>query len=607
VARFSQESIERVKDAVDIVEVVSAYTELRRSGQRFTGLCPFHDERTPSFSVSAAEKVYHCFGCGVGGDVITFVEEKEGLQFADAVEALADRYGVEVEREQEDPRVEEQRKRRARLVEVLDRTATFYSRYLWESKEAKKAREYLLGRGLSEEVLREFGVGFAPNKWDTVVISGQRGGFSMAELVASGLVKKGNRGGFLDHFRARIMFPIRDARGRMQGFGGRATRSEQRAKYVNSPEGELYRKSQTLYGIERARGAIAKAGRAVVVEGYTDVLAAHQAGVAETVAVMGTAITPEQVKLLSAHAEEVVLALDADRAGREAMLRAQRVAAGKRVRLRVVSMPEGEDPADLLGGALPGSSGAERFVALVDGAVDLPAFHVRSLLDDADLDSPAGRDRALDEVVQVLIAMPDSITRDELVREVGERLGADPALVARRMATAGRGRTVAPAPTGSSGGEGKAAAAETTAKPARTGSLSARELQEQALLAMCIADPAHGREYLERLNDEQLTSPAMKRVREWLVEHLDAPSVGLPRDDVELTDAVTQLVVRAEREPASPEAMELNFLQLERAGVERQIAAADAAGDPPVELQRRRAQLTERIAHYQGEAPKRQS
>ena len=151
-ARFSQESIERVKDAVDIVEVVSAYTELRRSGQRFTGLCPFHDERTPSFSVSAAEKVYHCFGCGVGGDVITFVEEKEGLQFADAVEALADRYGVEVEREQEDPRVEEQRKRRGRLVEVLDRTATFYSRYLWESKEARKAREYLLGRGLSEEV-----------------------------------------------------------------------------------------------------------------------------------------------------------------------------------------------------------------------------------------------------------------------------------------------------------------------------------------------------------------------------------------------------------------------------------------------------------------------
>ena len=187
-ARFSQESIERVKDAADIVEVVSAYTELRRSGQRFVGLCPFHDERTPSFSVNAGEKVYHCFGCGVGGDVITFVEEKEGLAFADAVEALADRYGVEVEREQEDPQAEAARKRRGRLVELLDRTAAFYAAYLWESDEAAKSREYLLGRGLAEESLREFGVGVAPNRWESVYLRGQQAGFSVEELMAAGLV-----------------------------------------------------------------------------------------------------------------------------------------------------------------------------------------------------------------------------------------------------------------------------------------------------------------------------------------------------------------------------------------------------------------------------------
>ena len=598
-ARFSQESIERVKDAADIVEIVSAYTELRRSGQRFQGLCPFHDERTPSFSVNAGEKVYHCFGCGVGGDVITFVEEKEGLPFSEAVEALADRYGVEVEREQEDPRAEEARKRRARLVELLDRTAAFYATYLWESDEAAKSREYLLGRGLREETLREFGVGFAPNKWDTVYLRGQQAGFSVAEMVAAGLVKKGTKGGHLDHFRARIMFPIRDARGRMQGLGGRATRENQRAKYVNSPEGELYRKSRTLYGIERARPAIAKAGRAVVVEGYTDVIAAHQAGVGETVAVMGTAITPEQVKLLSAHAEEVVLALDADRAGREAMLRAQRVAAGKRVRLRVVSMPEGEDPADMLAGESPGSSGADRFTALVDGAVDLPAFHVRTLLDEADLRSPAGRDRALDEVVPVLAAMGDSITREELIREVGGRLDADPALVSRRLADAGRG-----------GGSRPARAEEGVPVPEpkapdKPRSLSAHELHEQALLALCIAAPAHGREYLERLGPDQLSSPGMVRVRDWLAEHLEHPGEGLPRDDAELADTVTQLVVRAQREPATPEAMELNFLLLEKSGVEREIAAAEAnGGDPPVELHKRRAELAERIAHHQYVAPK---
>ena len=445
-ARFSSETIERVRDAVDIAEVLAPYTELKRAGQRLQGLCPFHDERTPSFSVNPQEKLYYCFGCGEKGDVFTFLQEKEGLQFGEAVETLAERFGVEVEREQEDPRLEEARKRRMRLGELLDRTAAYYSKYLWESDEARKAREYLLGRGLSEESLREFEVGFAPNRWDTIVMRGQQGGFAQGELVAAGLVKKGQKGGWMDHFRARIMFPIRDARGRMQGFGGRATRSEQRAKYVNSPDGELFHKSRTLYAIEKARGAIAKKGRAVVVEGYTDVIAAHAAGVDETVAVMGTAITPDQVKLLAAHTGEVVLALDADRAGREAMLRAQGVAAGKKVRLRVAAMPEGEDPADMLGGEGPGSSAAERFVRLVEEAVDLSVFHVGTLLDEADLATPDGRDRALDEVVPVLKGMPDSITRDELVRDVGERLQADPSLVARRLAAAPRAPRPAPRP-----------------------------------------------------------------------------------------------------------------------------------------------------------------
>lgn len=609
-ARFSQESIERVKDAVDMVEVVSAYTELRGAGQRLKGLCPFHDERTPSFSVNAVEKVYHCFGCGEGGDVFTLIQEKEGLAFADAVESLADRYGVEVEREQEDPRVEEARKRRARLSEVLDRTAGYFAKYLWDSDEARKAREYLLGRGLREETLREFGVGFAPNKWDTVVVSGQRAGFELQELVAAGLVKKGQKGGYLDHFRARIMFPIRDARGRMQGLGGRATREQQRAKYVNSPEGELFRKSQLLYGIERARGAIAKTGRAVVVEGYTDVIAAHQAGVGETVAVMGTAITPEQVKLLAAHTEEVVLALDADRAGREAMLRAQRVAAGKRVRLRVAAMPEGEDPADMLAGEGPGSSAAERFTALVEAAIDLMAFHVKTMLDDADTATPGGRDRALDEVVPVLASMGDSITRDELVREVGERLSADPGLVARRMASAGKRAAPQPPPDAAGGagggGPGNGGAGPQQRKPEKPRALSAHELREQALLAMCIAAPAYGHDYIEKLGPKHLSSPAMGRVRDWLSAHLEHPQEGLPADDEELAGLVTLLVVRSEREPASPSSMELSYLQLELAAVERSIAAATAEqGDPPVNLQRERAALTERIAHYQSAMPKR--
>ncbi len=251
-------------------------------------------------------------------------------------------------------------------------------------------------------MLRDFGVGYAPSAWDSVLKRGQSAGYSIEELYAAGLLVRNKQGNPYDRFRSRIMFPVRDARGRVQGFGARAMSADQKPKYLNSPEGELYRKKRTLYGIDRARAAMAKAGRAVVVEGYTDVLAAHQAGIEEAVAVMGTAITPEQVQLLASHADEVVLALDADRAGREAMLRAQRVAAGKRVRLRVAGMKAGEDPADTLAGKGAGSDAADAFRATIDAADDLPVFHVRTLLDDADLSSPPGRDRALDEVVPVL-------------------------------------------------------------------------------------------------------------------------------------------------------------------------------------------------------------
>jgi DNA primase len=243
-SKFTHETVERVKDAADIVEIVSAYTDLRRAGERFTGLCPFHEERTPSFSVDPREKLYYCFGCEAGGDVFRFMMEKEGLGFPDAVETLGDRYGVELERETSDPRAEEARRRRARLGEVVERTAQFYAHYLWESKEAAKAREYLDSRGLGEEVLRGFGVGYAPSAWDQVLTRGQRAGYGVPELVAAGLVQKGRKGGHYDRFRARIMFPVRDARGRVQGFGARALRPDTKPKYLNSPEGELYRKSR---------------------------------------------------------------------------------------------------------------------------------------------------------------------------------------------------------------------------------------------------------------------------------------------------------------------------------------------------------------------------
>jgi DNA primase len=586
VALISTESLERVKQAVDIVEVISAHTDLRRQGTRWVGLCPFHEERTPSFSVDAGEKLYHCFGCGVGGDTIKFVEEKEGLGFAEAVELLADRYGVELEREREDPQAEAKRQRRRRLSELLDRTASFYASYLWDSDEAGKAREYLAQRGLGEETLRAFAIGYAPSAWDKVLLRGQRAGFKVEELREVGLVQRGRGGGEYDRFRSRIMFPIRDRRGRTLGFGGRAMRSDQGAKYVNTAETDFFHKSNMLYGIDLAKAAIAKAGRAVVVEGYTDVLALHQAGVEEAVGVMGTAITEEQVASLSGMVDEVVLALDADSAGQEAMLRAQRVAAGRKMRLRVAAMPAGEDPAEMIAA----EGGAERFHALLDGAVDLTAFQVGLVLERTDTSSPAERDRALGEVAPILAGLGESASRDDLVRRVAERLDLEPAMV--------MGRAVAAQPL--SGGSAEATGSTRGPAPVqrRTAELTSRERRERALLAMCIALPEQGKGYLERLTGEHL-SPGGGRAAAWLREHPEDPASNLPRDDSELAGLIAELVIIAHDEPASREAMELNFLLLDQRRIEAEIAAAGEQNDYErrAVLSRERAALVQRIAH----------
>jgi DNA primase len=587
VALISSESLERVKQAVDIVEVISAHTDLRRQGARWVGLCPFHEERTPSFSVDAQEKLYHCFGCGVGGDTIKFIEEKEGLGFAEAVELLADRYGVELEREREDPRAEAKRQQKRRLGELLDRTASFYAAYLWESDEAAKAREYLAERGLGEETLKAFAVGYAPSAWDKVLLRGQRAGFKVEEMRGVGLVQKGRGGGEYDRFRSRIMFPIRDRRGRTLGFGGRAMRSDQGAKYVNTAETDFFHKSHMLYGVDLAKSAIAKQGRAVVVEGYTDVLALHQAGIEEAVGVMGTAITDEQVAALSGMVEEVVLALDADSAGQEAMLRAQRVAAGRKMRLRVAAMPAGEDPAEMLAA----EGGAERFRSLLDGAVELTAFQVDLVLGRTDVSSPVERDRALAEVAPVLAGLGESASRDDLVRRVAERLDLEPAMV--------MGRVVAAQPlSGGSAGPADAPRSGAAPAPRRTAELTSRERRERALLAMCIAMPDEGKEYLARLTEAHLT-PLGSRAAAWLRENREDPASNLPRDDAELSGLIAELVITAHDEPASPESMELNYLLLEQRRIEAEIAAAGERDDyeQRAALSRERAALVERIAH----------
>ncbi len=591
-SKFTPDTIDRVRAAADMVEIVSAHTELRRQGARWTGLCPFHDERSPSFGIHAEDKLYHCFGCQVGGDLFDFVSATENIDFPDAVELLADRYGVEITREKEDPQAEQRRQARTRLSELLERAAGYYSAYFQDAPEAGKAREYLAGRGLGEEVLRDFGVGYSPSAWDTLIVRGQQAGFSVAEMAKTGLAQKGRNGGMYDRFRERITFPIRDARGRAVGFGARAMRDEQKPKYLNSAENEIFHKSEILYGIDRARGPMAKAGRAVVVEGYTDVIALHQAGMTEAVGVMGTAITEQQLALLSATVENIVLALDADAAGRKAMLRAQQVAAGRKLSIKVVAMPTGEDPAELV----VADGGAERFRNLVENAVDLPEFHLDLIMGGVDPASPQDRDRGLAEAAPVLAEVPAGATRDELVRKAAEGLGIDPTVVVARVTSA-----PAPQPETRTGQTKSTSAPEAPAPTAAL--LSQRERQERHLLAMCVAKPDEGRPWIEKLEPKHLTSPLMVRTVEWLNGHLDDPAEGLDPDDRELHRLVAALVLRANPEQVGAGSIRRNFMELELAALEDEIASASAGEDARLRatLNKQRAELVEKVSRAEAE------
>ncbi|MHB8492542.1 MAG: DNA primase, partial [Solirubrobacteraceae bacterium] len=439
---YDDDSRERVRDAVDFIELVSARTELRRAGPgRYEGLCPFHDERTPSFGIDPQRKLYHCFGCGASGDVFTYVQETEGIDFRASLELLAERYGVELVSTAQDERSQARRRERERLLELMERTTAFYERFLWESKEAGRAREYLHSRGLSEEILREFRVGFAPSAWDRVLLASRRGGYSEAELVRAGLAQRSReRGSAYDRFRGRIVFPLIDLRSRVLGFGARAMRDQQGPKYLNTAENELYHKGDHLYGADRARRHAVEAGEVIVCEGYTDVIALHQAGLRNTVGLMGTALTPAQVGELARLAPRLMLALDADSAGQEAMLRAARLAASRRLELNVVRLTDGDDAAASGDGAgedpaeFVHAHGADAMRAAVAKSVPFIRFRVERVLQSGDHTSASGRDRMVEELRPVLATIPPSALRMEMTRLVSSRLEL-PEGVAERLLT----------------------------------------------------------------------------------------------------------------------------------------------------------------------------
>ncbi len=568
--RYTPESREQVREAIDFVELVGARTELRAAGaRRFIGLCPFHDERSPSFGIDPVEKLYHCFGCGAGGDLFQFVMETDSLDFTEALELLAERTNVKLEPVSEDPRQAQKRERRARLLQLMERTADYYIRTLWEASEAATAREYLLGRGLTEETLREFRLGYAPSAWDKILIGSQRSGFTVEELRAVGLVIPGRSGGLYDRFRGRIIFPLTDTRGSVIGFGARALRDNQQPKYLNSPESELFHKGRWLYAADRARSHSAKAGEVIVVEGYTDVIALHQAGFRNTVGVMGTALTENQANELSRLAPTITLCLDADAAGQEAIARAAQLLRRRERTLRVVALPANLDPAELVT-----RSGHEAMQALLSGTVSFERFEVGRLLNRSDLSSASGRDEALASTAELIRPLAPSVLRDDLVQLVSNKLGLGESLVGAALGSSNRRST-------------------RDFQPNLNKALGRREQTERSFLALCIALPDEGRALLDRLDiDSIFSSLLLKRAAHYLQDRLESPGAGLADADSELTGLVSELVIRARQVDVSVATLELEGLQLELARAERRIAAAksDGADTREIVLERERIQ-----------------
>ncbi|MGD0998996.1 MAG: DNA primase, partial [Thermoleophilia bacterium] len=403
--------------AADMLEVVGQYTQLKKAGANFMGRCPFHEEKTPSFSVDPAEKLYYCFGCGEGGDLLSFVEKKENLDFAQAVEALADRFGVQLEYEETSVRADADRKRRERLLKLLELTCTYYERVLWEARAAQAARAYLAARGLAEPVCREYRLGFSLPGWANLRDAAAKKGYNERELTDAGLVVPGKKGGVYDRFRGRLMFPLADERGRVRGFGAR-TLGDDKPKYLNSPETLLYHKSEVLFGLDKSKSSAARLDRLFVVEGYTDVVALVQAGVTNVVASMGTAFTEEQLKRLTRHTRNLFLCFDADAAGLGAMNRALELARRLGATMRVVRVPDGLDPADFVLGGHDG----EAFRALAAQAQTLLQFQTHTVLASHDLQTVDGRMRAFAVLRGILAQAASPLERDEEVRYVADRL-----------------------------------------------------------------------------------------------------------------------------------------------------------------------------------------
>jgi len=400
--------IDEVKQRTDIVEVVSQHTTLTKAGRTFKGLCPFHSEKHPSFFVYPEQQSWHCFGCNIGGDAFSFVMKKQNIDFGEALSLLAQRAGVTIPSRFE-PQAEE--KEKERLYQVNQAAAQYFHDLLLSSPAGKKARDYVASRGLSLETITDFQLGFSPNKWEALKQHLLEIGYAESVLLEAGLILETDEGKKRDRFRNRLMFPIHDIKGRTIGFGARAL-DDSMPKYLNSPQTPTFDKSRSLYGVNLAAPAIRQQELAVIVEGYTDVITAHQNGFNNVVASMGTAVTEKQISALKRLTKNMVLALDADAAGEEAMLRCISYENILDAELKVIILPKGKDPDNVI------KEDAKNWQHRLEEALPVVDYHFNNVASKLDLTTAKGKSLAADELLHIIVEIKDTIRQEHYLQKL---------------------------------------------------------------------------------------------------------------------------------------------------------------------------------------------
>lgn len=550
--RIRQDDIDAVRQRTDLVRLAQQYVALKKAGQRYVGLCPFHTEKTPSFGISPDKQLFYCHGCGKGGDAIHFLREIEGLEFAEAVERLGSQAGITIRYEGASPGERRQASRRQALHKANEAAAELYHRTLLEGREAEAARLYLADRGLSRESIEAFGIGFAPGRPDFLLRSLARD-LSTEILVEAGLALKDPRGQVRDRFRARITFPLHDLSGKAVGFGARLLEGDG-PKYMNSPETPIYRKGELLYNMHRAKNDVTRSGQAFVVEGYTDVIALAQAGITTAVATCGTALGEGHFRLLSRFTRRAILAFDSDEAGARAAERAHGLFETFGLDVAVLILPEGQDPADFVG-----SHGGEEFERMADKAEPLIEYMLERAVRGVDLATPEGQSQAVRAGLPIVAALQDEVLRARYAGVLAGLSGVSDNVVKRELER----RSPEDRPVGTAATAPEAGKVEVPSP--------ARSVEKEALKILA-QHPHLAGAYLEKVADDNFTTERFRKA--WVLLR-DGPkdSVSVSGETAErgMAELVAELSVEPLRGDPVPTYVERVFARLEELTLRRKM------------------------------------